>query len=98
MIVGDLLHLPDGGVDDALLLAEAQSGAPEAGQAIQVFLVVLVIDEGAVAPDDDKTAFLLVLQGVGVTMEVIGGVAGGEGVRLWAHGPVIPFARPGAVS
>ena len=58
VITGAARDLRRGRVDEALL-AETERGAPEAGEALDIFLPLLVIDVDPVAPGEDEGALLL---------------------------------------
>ena len=72
------LHLLLRCLDQARLRPKTQRAAPQAGQAVEILLAVLGIDEGAIAAHDHKAAILFILQGVGVAVEVKSAVARGE--------------------
>src|SRR5262249_39806224 len=66
--VGQLLHLPRRGLDEPLL-AEAERGAPEPGETLDIVLAVLVGDVDAVPGGDDERAVLLVRPEIGLRVE-----------------------------
>ena len=86
VIVGQFLHLAGYRLGQARHLAEAERAAPQAGQPVHVFLAVLVIDVDALAAGDDEAAVLLVLEGIGVAVEVESGIFRRQGIRPRAHG------------
>ncbi len=86
VIEGQRLHLAHDGLGHARHLAEAERAAPEAREPVQVFLAVLVIDIDAAPARDDEAAFRLVLEGVGVAVEMKRGILRRQGIRPRAHG------------
>ena len=62
VIDGQFRHLRRRGLDEALL-REPQRGVPEACQALDVFLAVVVVDVDAVAALDDLRARILMHRG-----------------------------------
>ena len=73
VVVGQLAHLLVGGAREALL-AEADGDAPEAGEPLDIFLPLVVVDVDALAALDDHRADLLVADGIGDGVEVIGDI------------------------
>src|SRR6185437_15870261 len=93
---GQALHLPRRRLDQALL-AEAERGAPEAGQPFDILLPVLVIDMDALALGDHQRAFALMLLQMSVGMEMKRDVAARSRIAT-QHGAsfsaVSPNIRP----
>ena len=94
VIVGQLAHLPRRRLHQPLF-AEAERGAPEAGQRLDIFLAVLVVDIDALAVADDQRALGLVLHRIGVGMQVIGDVARRERVGHDGHRGLFQQNGPG---
>ena len=84
MIEGQLLHLRRrrGG---QTRLAEADRDAPQAGEALDIFLALVVEDVDAAPALDHHRPDLLVPARVGGGMEVIGDVARGERIGKRGH-------------
>ena len=77
VVIGQLVHLPCDGIGD-LLAAIADIDAPEAGEAIEIFLAVVVEDVDALAALDDARSLGIQLLHVGEGMQVMGGVDRGQ--------------------
>jgi hypothetical protein len=67
---------------DQPLLAEADRDAPQAGEALDIFLALIVVDMDALPALDHHRADRLVPARIGGGMEVIGDVAGGERIGM----------------
>ena len=88
LVVGQLLHLPDGSVDQTLL-GKAECGAPQAGHAFEKAVALVVFDIDAIALADHHRAGCAegVQRGVGmdqvaqVFADVFGMGAGHDGLR-----------------
>src|SRR5216684_1264195 len=91
VVVGQAPQLPSRRVDQPLL-AEAQRGAPQAREALDIFLAVLVIDVDALALGDDERPLALVPLEMRVRVKIVGDVAAGGRIaslhgycpRAWA--------------
>ena len=92
MVVGQLGHLLRGRLDEPRL-AEADRDAPEAGEALDVWLALIVEDIDALAALDHHRPDLLVPAGVGGGVEIIGDVAGGERIGTIVHVRLLFQAR-----
>ena len=80
-----LAHLGGGGLHQAFVV-EAKRGAPQAGDALDIFLAGLVPNAHALAAGDHHRADLLVRLQIGVGVQHVGDVAGGGGVRAERRG------------
>ena len=89
---GEPAHLRGRRLDQALL-AEAERGAPQTRQSLDVFVAVLVVDVDAAALGDHQGALLLVQLEVGIGMQEVGDIARPRRVRLVDHGSP-PHATP----
>ena len=82
-----LAHLVRGGLHQAFVV-EAERGAPQAGDGLDIFLAGLVPHAHALAAGDHHRPDLLMRLQVGVGMQHVGDVAGGGGIRAeWGAGP-----------
>ena len=77
VVIGQLVHLADDGVGD-LLAAIADIDAPQAREAIEIALAVIVEDVGAFAALDDARAGRVQLLHVREGMKMVGGIEGTE--------------------
>ena len=91
VVVGQALHLASRRLDQPLL-AETERRAPQARQAFDVFLAVLVIDMDALALGDDERPLALMLLEMRVGMKIVGDVAAGGGIAS-LHGGVLELGR-----
>ena len=73
VVVGQFAHLGHRGLDQALLV-EAERGAPQPGQGLDIGLAVLVIDVNPLTLGNNQRSLLLVDLEVGVGMEIVGDV------------------------
>ena len=80
-----LAHLVGGGLHQAFVV-EAERGAPQAGDAFDVFLAGVVPHAHALAARDHHRADLLVRLQVGVGMQHVGDVARGGGIGAERRG------------
>ena len=84
MIVADLAHLVVGDLGQPLD-AEAERRAPQARRRLEILPAVLVVDEDALAPRDDRRALLEVLAQVRLGMHEARDVERVQAVRQTVH-------------
>ena len=85
MVIRQLLHLPGGGIDQALFV-KAHSDGPESGHAFDIAVALGVKDIDAFTPIHDQRALFFVCTGIGVAVEVVGDIAGFVGIGAQVHG------------